>query len=169
MNEIAGLPWLLPGLLLGLVVALALGPRIGRTLGTSAAVGVLLVVSIALIVAATLTPQSGALVLGARSDGSCDLTIIPPWLSELLHPTDITLNVLLFVPLGVALGLLPRSSRRTALVAGAVLLPFVIESVQLVAPVLDRACEANDVADNLVGLAVGLLVGWVATRAGVVR
>jgi len=72
---------------------------------------------------------------------------------------DSLLNVVFFVPLGVVIGLAPRTTRKVALILAAGLLPFVIESTQLLVPALARSCESADVFDNLTGLAVGLVTG----------
>jgi glycopeptide antibiotics resistance protein len=80
-------------------------------------------------------------------------------LHELIRVDDRSLNVLLFIPLGVSLGLLPRSRRTAVLVLAAVLFPFVIETTQLLVPALSRGCESVDVIDNLTGLAIGLAGG----------
>ena len=45
-------------------------------------------------------------------------------------------------------------------VVGAALLPLTIESIQLAATPLGRACQGGDVVDNLLGLALGLAAGW---------
>ena len=45
-----------------------------------------------------------------------------------------------------------------------VILPFAIETIQLLATGLGRACQSSDVADNLTGLAIGLVIGVVARR-----
>ena len=138
----------------------AIGPmvRAGRFTGA------VLILAGGVVLAATLTPQAGAFH-GEVGTGTCDLARF-----RLADP-DVNLqlgealgNILLFVPLGVALALLPSSSVRGWLLAAAIALPIVIEGVQMLAPVLDRACQAADVADNLIGLAIGLLIGWVARR-----
>jgi VanZ family protein len=66
----------------------------------------------------------------------------------------------------VAIGLFPRSRRTAAVVIAAIALPFAIETIQLLLPVLDRACESADVVDNLTGLVLGLGGGVVAARLG---
>jgi glycopeptide antibiotics resistance protein len=83
-----------------------------------------------------------------------------------LRPGDIAFNVLLFIPLGLALGLLPPSKARVPLIVGALLLPAVIEATQLAARALDRACQSGDVVDNLTGLLIGLVVGGAAAALG---
>jgi hypothetical protein len=70
----------------------------------------------------------------------------------------------MFVPLRAAIGLVPRSRRKAAIVIAAIALPFGIETIQLLVPALDRACESADVVDNLTGLAIGLGGGVVAGR-----
>ena len=71
-----------------------------------------------------------------------------------------SLNVILFVPLGILIALLPRSRATAFAVIGAALLPLAIESIQLAARPLGRACQGADVVDNILGLALGLAVGW---------
>ena len=70
-----------------------------------------------------------------------------------------SLNVALFIPLGIAIGLVHVSRPWAALTFAAIALPFAIEAIQLVAPILDRGCQSADVVDNLTGLALGLLIG----------
>ena len=154
------LPLLLPGVLIAIVASFVAGPRLGRALSTTSLVGGSVVFSFGLILAATLTPQAAALGSGIHSGGTCDLTITVPTLEILLAPTDMSLNILLFAPLGMTLGLVPRSSLRTVFVTGALLLPFMVEWIQLVVPVLDRACQANDIVANEIGLVLGLAIGW---------
>ena len=102
-------PLFLPGLLVTLIVALASAPAIARSLGCRRSVALLLVSALGLIISATLTPVVAAIGDGALSSGTCDtgrLGFAP--LSSYLHSTEASLNVLLFVPLGLAVGLLPR-------------------------------------------------------------
>ena len=89
-------------------------------------------------------------------------------LAELMavSQNDSLLNVVLFVPLGVVVGLAPRTTRKAAFILAAGLLPFVIESTQLLVPALARACESADVFDNLTGLTLGLVTGSILRRFG---
>jgi hypothetical protein len=48
------------------------------------------------------------------------------------------------------------------LLLAAIALPFVIEIIQLLAPVLARGCQSSDVIDNLIGLSIGFAIGVVA-------
>jgi VanZ family protein len=154
------LPWLIPGLVLSAIVGLLAGRRVGRVFRTTPSVGWALVVGFGLIVAATLTPLRAGLDFDTTGIGTCDLSrlgVAP--LRELLRISDPSLNVLLFIPLGFALGLIPRSRRLVALAVVAVVSPFAIEIAQLVLPILGRGCQSADVFDNLTGLVLGWLIG----------
>jgi glycopeptide antibiotics resistance protein len=159
------LPWFLPSAAIAVVVSLAAGGAVGRALGVRRAVAWVLVLSFGIILAATLTPQWEALAYGARGPASCDFSRIglAPW-GELLSADESGGNVLMFIPLGVAISLLPRSRLKAAIVVGAIALPFAIETTQLLVPWLDRFCESADVVDNLTGLMLGLVAGTVAGR-----
>lgn len=163
LGETLDLPWLLPGAAIALVVSLVASGAVGRTLQVARPVAWLTVLSLGVILGATMTPQWEAIAYGAQGSSSCDFSRIglAP-LRELLRFNEASLNVLMFIPLGVAIGLFPRSRRTAAVVIAAIALPFVIETVQLLLPVLDRACESADVVDNLSGLVLGLGGGVVA-------
>jgi len=158
-------PWFVPGVIIALVVGTVAARPVARALSARPAVAWLLVTSFGIVLAATLTPTDNALASGDTSSGACDLSRIglAPW-GELTVVSATSLNVLLFVPLGVAIGLLPRSRARTIIAAAAVLLPFAIEAIQLLVPALDRICQSADVVDNLAGLAIGLLGGLAVGR-----
>ena len=154
------LPWFVPAAVLSLLIATVLAGRVGRSLMTSTSVAWLLVVSLGWIVAATLTPSRLALEYGATSHLSCDLSrvmLLP--LRGYLRFDDPGLNVLLFMPLGFAVGLLPRNRWKIGILVVAILLSPAIETTQLLVPALDRACQTADVVDNLTGLALGLVAG----------
>jgi glycopeptide antibiotics resistance protein len=158
-------PWFLPGVGVSVVLGLLVGGRIGQALGVGRGSAGALIVSLGIILSATLTPLRGAIEIGATGSGVCDLSrmgLAP--LGELFRFNDAGRNVLMFIPLGLSIGLFPRSRRTAAFVAAAIALPFVIETIQLLLPVLDRACESADVFDNLTGLVVGLAGGAVALR-----
>jgi glycopeptide antibiotics resistance protein len=166
-GEDPGLPWFLPGVAIAFVVSIAASGVVGRALGVRRPVAVALILSLGAILAATLTPQWEALAFGARGPASCDFSRI--WLApigKLLSGDDSGGNILMFIPFGVAISLLPRSRRKAAIVVAAIALPFAIETIQLLLPVLDRACESADVVDNLTGLVIGLgggsVAGWLA-------
>lgn len=165
----------LPGVVVTLVISTLAAIPVGRRLRMGAGLGWLLLFSVGTVLAATVTPSREALLFGTQGTGSCDLSrfgIAP--LHDLRHLDETSLNVLLFVPLGLAVGLVPRSRARALLIVGAVMLPVGIELLQLVVTALDRQCQSADVVDNLTGLlpglALGLLARWVldrpAARAG---
>jgi glycopeptide antibiotics resistance protein len=154
------LPWLIPGLILSAILGVLAGRRVGRVFGASPTIGWGLIVGFGLVVSATLTPLRAGLDFDSTGIGTCDLSRIgvAP-LRELLRIGDTSLNVLLFIPLGFALGLVPQSRRLVALAVVAVTSPFVIEAAQLVLPILGRGCQSADVFDNLTGLVLGWLIG----------
>jgi hypothetical protein len=160
MRGVNVLPWLLPGVAITALLGVMAGRRIGRFFGTSPWIGWALALCFGLIVSATLTPLRSGLDLGIMGIGTCDLSrigIAP--IQQLLRPNDTSLNVLLFIPLGFAIGLVPGSRRKYVLTGIATLLPVAIELAQLVLPVLGRGCQSADVFDNLTGLLLGCLVG----------
>jgi glycopeptide antibiotics resistance protein len=169
-GEFRVLPWFLPGVAISVAISIAASGAVGRALRVRRLVALALVLSLGVILAATLTPQWEALAFGAQGPSSCDfsrISLAP--LGQLLSADDSGGNILMFIPFGVAIGILPRSRRKAAILAFAIALPFAVETVQLLVPALDRACESADVVDNLTGLAIGLaggsVAGWVATAA----
>jgi hypothetical protein len=165
LDEILTVPWFLPGLVATLVVAFLLGGAVQRTLRTGPLLSWALIVSLGVIVSATLSPSREAIDFGAAGGGVCDLSRVGPApVQDLFCLCSTSLNILMFVPLGAAIGLLPRSRYKAAIVVGAIALPFVIETGQLLLPWLDRACQSADVVDNLTGLAIGFAGGVVAGR-----
>lgn len=160
MRGFSVLPWLVPGLVLSAVVGLVAGRRVGRAFGTSPAIGWGLILGFGLVASATLTPLRGGLEFDSTAIGTCDLSrfgIAP--LQQLLRISDQSLNVLLFIPLGLVIGLVPGSRRKRVLIALAILSPIAIESSQSLLPVLGRGCQSGDVFDNLTGLLLGWAIG----------
>ncbi len=160
-----------PGLAISLVVALILSASVARRLGTSRVEAWLLLVSLGAVMSATVTPSREALLLHpAAGTWGCDLSRLgpAPW-ADYLRLGTTSLNVVLFVPLGLAIGLLPPSRVKAALVLAAVALPILIETLQFVAVPLGRACQGADVFDDLLGLVLGLGAGltarWLGRRA----
>jgi VanZ family protein len=165
------LPWFVPGLAITTVIALVVAGRLARRLRTTKSIAALLVMSVGAVLAATLTP------LGGFDDrppppGQCDLARFgPAALSDYLRVDDVSLNVVLFVPLGLAIGLLGRSRANAVLLAAALALSPAIEATQSLVPVLGRGCESGDVVDNVLGLGLGLALGALMSvvRAGRTR
>jgi hypothetical protein len=154
-----------PGIVVSLVLSLVACGYVGRALGISRAHGWVLLMSIGVVLSATVTPSREALLFGGQGSGTCDLGRIglASW-SELGHVDEPSLNVLLFVPLGIAVGLCPRSRAKSVVLASAFLLPAAIELVQLVAVPLGRECQSSDVVDNVTGLVLGILAGSLVGR-----
>ena len=157
---LGALPLVVPGMVLWAAVAFMASPFLSRFFGVSRLHAALLLMALGLVLMATLPPTGAALVGSASYREACDLdrmTLAP--LSQLLRLNETSLNVLLFVPLGITLGSLPWSRRSLVTVAAAFLLPLAIESSQLLVPVLGRGCQSADVIDNTMGLVIGLTVG----------
>lgn len=157
-------PGFLPGVIVSLVVSLAAAGIAGRSLGVRRSVGWLLVLGLGIIVAATLTPGRETADIGIATAGYCDLSRWRPAPLAWLSVNDTSLNVYLFIPLGVAIGLLPRTRRKLALAVIALALSPSVEMVQSIVTVLGRACQSGDVVDNETGLLIGLLIGTVVGR-----
>jgi hypothetical protein len=163
MTELArlfgGVPWALPGVLLVAVAAVFLAGPVARRLGDPPLTAWALLASLGAILVITLTPSPDVPdALG------CDLRFVPLTPDALLAVNDRSMNVLLFVPLGLAIaGLRPR--RRLAWLLVAVGLPLAIELVQLALTPLQRTCQATDILDNWLGLLIGLAVGAFASWA----
>jgi hypothetical protein len=161
VTRILPLPIYAVVLVITIVAAVILSRRLARWLGCGRGVAALLVFGFGFVLAATLVPDPDAL-RGIPSDGVCDTSRVGPIpLGQLLRPNEHSLNVALFVPLGVAVGLLPRTRRAAIVVLAAASLTFVVEGIQLVLTDLGRGCETADLFDNLLGLAIGALIGVV--------
>lgn len=160
MRSFAGAVPLVPfTLAIAIVATLLLSAATARALHTSRFVAGLLLFGFGFVLAITLTPDAPAMA-GEISDGVCDVSrlgLAP--IGELTRISSSSLNVLLFVPLGFAVALLPRT-RATAIVAiAAFSLTFIVEGVQLFVTVLGRGCQTADIVDNLLGLVIGLALG----------
>jgi len=156
-STLSAYPGFAPGLVVSIVVAYLSSQGVARALQVGRALAGSLVFGVLIILSATLTPGGNAPRLGGMS---CDLSRIglAP-IHDLLRISEVSLNAVLFVPLGAAIGLLPRSRRKAGVLAAAILLPFAIETIQLAVPLLERACQSADVSDNLTGLVIGLALG----------
>ena len=153
-------PGLWPGLAFSIVAGIVVSGPLGGALGTSRVIAWGLVVGFGLAIAATLTPSAEAIRFGVLGSTSCDIERLTlASLDEILLFGETGLNVILFIPLGFAVGLVPWSRVKVLLIAASVALPFVIEAIQLFVTTLGRACQSADVVDNLTGLVIGLALG----------
>ena len=80
------------------------------------------------------------------------------YLEYWLHLDSRTLNVALFIPLGLTLGLLARGAARWAILVFGLALPWIVEGLQSVLP-FDRDPQSIDLADNTTGFVVGYAAG----------
>lgn len=155
----SGYPGFVPGTLLAIAISLAVNGLVSRALFIRRSLALIIIMALGLIFSATLTVGEG--LSNANNDTRhCDFTrlALAP-VVELLELNETSLNVLLFVPLGLVIGLIQRSPRIASILVIAVSLPFCIETVQLLLPVMNRTCQSADVIDNLFGLAVGFILG----------
>jgi hypothetical protein len=146
---LADYPGFLPGLAVSVLLATALYKYVGHRLGTREPIAWLLLMSVGVIVSATLTPGADAF-LPTSGKATCDVSRIDlAPLATYLTPGTTSLNVILFVPLGILIALLPRSRATAFAIIGAALMPPAIEAIQLAATPLGRACQGADVVDNI--------------------
>ena len=148
------LPWAVWAVLVAGAVAVLAARPLGDWLESSPLVGALLVFGLGIVMAVTLTPVNPQGTSSWRSMGS-GAPLVPDWVVS-----DRFANLLLFVPLGLAVGLVGRPGARRWLVAGALLLPFAVEGLQAVATVLNRGPQWQDVLDNVLGVLAGLAIAW---------
>jgi VanZ family protein len=171
LRTLAGvLPWFLPGLAITTVIALAVAGRVARRLRTERWIAFLLVTGVGAVLAATIPPDGGGSSGRPSVPGRCDfgrIGLAP--LSQYLHLGDTSLNVILFVPLGLAIGLLGRSPATARVLVAVLALPLAIEAIQSLAPMLGRGCQSRDVVDNLLGLGIGLALGVLLSVVRAVR
>lgn len=162
---VTSVAWFLPGVALSVAIALYVAGSVARRLRGGSLAAWLLIVGTGMILSATVTPIRSIFEDVGSVGRTCDfmrLGLVP--LDQLLTIGDSSLNVVLFMPLGLGLGLIPNSGRKVALVLAGLALPFAIETFQLLVPILGRGCESADVIDNLSGLVVGLGAGTVGRR-----
>src|SRR5688572_8227634 len=169
---VQGMPLFWPVLLALLFLAGVLAIPVGRLLAADRPAplrALLLLASLALITAATLSPVrtrlSAILIETAPPGLACALETgaWPGW-SDLLGLTEVGLNVWLFVPLGLACGVLPRWSQVAGCAIGFVLLPFAVEAAQSALPSLGRVCSGADITANVMGLVAGVVGAVVFLR-----
>ena len=171
MRSLAGvLPWFLPGLAITAVIALAVAGRVARRLRTESWIAFILLTSVGAALAATIPPEADGFVGEPSAPGRCDfgrIRLAP--LSEYVHLGDTSLNVILFIPLGLAIGLLGRSPAAARMLVAALVFPLAIEAIQSLLPMLGRGCQSQDVVDNLLGLGIGLVLGALPSVVRTVR
>ena len=153
---LGGVPWAVPAGLAAVVVAAALARPVARRTGQPPVVAWLVLASVGVIVGLTLTPSPDY-----PFPQSCDLDLIGPTFRDLFTLNDRSLNVALFIPLGIAVVAIRTRSRLAWLLLAAAVAPL-IELTQLFAAPLRRTCQAIDVIDNELGLVIGIVVAAIA-------
>jgi hypothetical protein len=147
-----------PGVAISALVSILIGRSTARRLACGRAVGYALVFWVGVILSATMTPSIDGIDDPDRVMAWCDLSRIgPPPIDQLGTLDDVSLNVLLFVPLGAVVSAVGRHRWKALL--GSVALPFLIEGVQFFGAPIGRECQSADVFDNLTGLLAGYAVG----------
>ena len=120
------------------------------------------VISVGIILAATLTPLREGAIEGTAVTSRCDFSRVGfASIRVILRADDPSRNIVLFIPLGTVIAFVPGWRRKATLLAIAGLAPIAIEASQLVLTPLHRACQSADVFDNVMGLAVGFAVGMI--------
>lgn len=152
-------PWAIPGFLVVFAVALVSHRWFGRKLQMSPWLALALLLSLGAILLITITPSH---YWYPNRVSSCYLGMPHlPRARTLLYPNEQSLNILLFVPLGL-LCLLARPWRVVAvLLSCSALLPVLIEAYQYALPAFGRICTTVDVFNNLLGLVLGVIIGLV--------
>lgn len=151
-------PLALPGLLISAVIAAIASRWLAGRLGSAKLPAALLIFGAIAPLFVTLTPTSAALGALGQADGGRHCALgLGPLASAQLGLRDI-LNAAMFVPLGLAVGLLwRRRSRVRLLLPAALLLPVVIETAQfLLMPWFGRTCQLADAIMNSSGIVVGV-------------
>lgn len=160
------MPLFWPGALLSTVAAGVCAPRVARRLGTGRVSSYCLVLALGGIAVTGLLTDTTPVPGDGRHPGAGFAT---SW--RLPGPADLagldqrTVAMLLFVPLGVAVARARPVRRALRLAGAAAALPFAIEWVQFEVVWLLRPARAQDIADSLCGLLLGLVLGVVAPAA----
>lgn len=155
------LPWAVWAVLVAGAVAVLAARPLGGWLESSPLVSGLLVFGAGIVVAVTLTPVNAAGSSAWRSFGTGS-ALVPDWVVS-----DRFANLLLFVPLGIAAGLVGRAAARRWIVLAVLVSPLLVEGLQAVLPILNRGPQWQDVLDNTIGVLVGLGVAWAIRRRSV--
>ena len=157
--------WFVLGVFASVLAGFVAAGAVGRLLRTRRAIAWFLIAAIGIVLSATLTPIHDVLETGDAGVGVCDLSRFGPApLDALGTLNDTSLNILLFIPPGSAVGLLPSQRSKLVIALGAMAMPFAIEGIQLLAIPLHRGCQSADVADNLTGLVLGVIIGLTVSR-----
>ncbi len=150
-------PWARGGLLVVIIASVLLAVPIGRLLRSNVAIVGLLLAAYGAVLVFTLTPQIR--IYGVAE--TCSYALTRPTRSELVEPTDISMNMLLLFPVGVLLTWLRPLIAVLATLFIAIVTPFAVEFTQYALARLGRTCSFYDIATNELGLFIGVAVGLV--------
>lgn len=154
-------PWAIPIGLVSILLAAGLCLPVAKWLHSSRFVVWMLLASIGVVAGYLLTSTVGPVV-----EHFCDLSdeALPQW-SSLTTISEATLDVWIFVPMGIAAVLLrPRIVAAVAAVA-VLAIPIGVEGLQYLAPRLGRTCQINDALTDMLGVVIGIVVGLVIRLA----
>lgn len=144
-------------LLVVAVVAVLVARPLARVLRSNPLVSWLLALSLLAVVALSLAPSSHL----QAAAGVC----LRPWSlpagTRALWPTDFTTNVLMYVPLGMAVTWLRPIAVRMMAMAAVFAVPLALELTQREIVIINRQCSLSDIIGNEVGLLIGMGVGLV--------
>jgi glycopeptide antibiotics resistance protein len=158
----AATPWAIPGSLLVLATAAWASRGLARTLRASRLYAFGFAASLGTALLFTLSPSLDA---GPGRHRFASLEVTLDTFRNLGGINETTLNVALFVPLGLLAALHRTRSVRIPLIAAASAIPLVIEATQYALPSLGRSgFQMNDVIANLLGVTLGLGLGTIARR-----
>jgi VanZ family protein len=146
-------PWAIPALVATLVISLLLHRRLAKSFHTSPWFVLAFMLCLGSILSITLTPGDW------HPAPYCSLRVVFPRPADLFSMTERSLNIWLFAPLGLLLAFTPRPRLGALFFAAAMLLPFMIEGLQLVVPGIGRSCQVTDIINNLIGLFLGGTIG----------
>lgn len=147
-------PYAIVGLLACMVLGCIFVPLIKKTTEQSLLFNWLLFVAWTGAVAFTLTPANTFNPLG----GLCHSLNFNQWWEQLFVISDVSLNVALFIPLGILIMFVKKYKR--FLIVGCFATPVLIELIQKFIEPLNRACQLSDVLANLIGLSLGVIIGY---------
>ena len=150
-------PWARAGLVVVALVAVLLAVPVAKLLRSNPIIVGLLIGAFGAVLVFTLTPR-------LRTFGdpeTCYLQFGKPTRSDLLQPTDVSMNLLLLFPVGVLLTWLRPVIAVCGTFLVALALPVAIEYTQYAMASLGRTCSFYDIETNIIGLLVGVAVGLV--------
>lgn len=151
----AATPWALPITFFAVLFFLYASVPMSRVLSLPSWVAFFYGVGITSYVGVTATPSIGGWD-GARHARYIVWSLSFPHLSELLQPSDSSLNFWVAVPMGAAAALALVYSKKVWLLLTVALLPVLTEGIQWLLPQLGRsAFFVSDVLANWVGVLAG--------------